>query len=363
MALKPTGGTGGPTKGRGAPSNPEGRFDAWRRQREDDGWTPDETPPRPIRTIVIREHARSIIMRNDSPDVPFDRSINPYQGCEHGCVYCYARPAHAYLGLSPGLDFETRIFAKHEAAALLRAALAAPRYECDPIAIGGNTDPYQPVERELRITRGIIEVLQETGHPFTIITKNALIERDIDLLAPMAANNLVRTHVSVTSWDGRLSATLEPRASAPHRRIETIRRLAEAGIPVGVMVAPVIPLITDRYLEEVLERAREAGASTAGYILLRLPNEVAPLFREWLEVHHPLKAAHVMSLVRQMRGGRDYDTRWGHRQTGTGTFAELLARRFNVAAGRLGLLVERPPLDTTRFRPPRSGPQLELFGP
>jgi DNA repair photolyase len=361
MGLKATGGDGKPVKGRGAPSNPEGRYEAWRREAADDGWASRDSPPPAVRTIVIREHAKSILARNASPDVPFNQSLNPYQGCEHGCIYCYARPAHAYLGLSPGLDFETRIFAKHDAAKLLRDALAAPRYRCEPIAIGGNTDPYQPVERDLRITRSLIEVLAETRHPFSIITKNALVERDLDLVGPLATLNLARAYVSVTSLDSRLSATLEPRASAPHRRIETIRRLADAGMPVGVMVAPVIPFITDRYLEEILERARDAGATSAGYILLRLPHEVAPLFREWLETHYPLKAAHVMSLVRQMRGGRDYDTRWNIRQTGTGAFADLLARRFRIATERLGLHVERPPLDTSRFRPPRSAPQLELF--
>jgi DNA repair photolyase len=359
--FKATRAASGPAKGRGAPSNIEGRFEQWQREREDDGWWRDDAEAPRLPTIVIKEHARSIIARNDSPDLPFDRSINPYQGCEHGCVYCYARPAHAYFGLSPGLDFETRIYAKHAAPDLLREALARPGYDCAPIAIGGNTDPYQPVERDLRITRGVIEVLAETDHPFTVITKNALIERDIDLLAPMAARRLARAYVSITSLDRRLSSTLEPRASAPHRRIETIRRLHQAGIPVGVMVAPVIPFITDRFLEGILEQARAAGASTAGYIVLRLPHEVAPLMREWLKAHHPLKAEHAMSLVRQMRGGRDYDARWRIRQTGTGAFATLVARRFAVAAERLGLSVDRSPLDTTRFRPPRTGPQLNLF--
>lgn len=361
MALKTTGGTQGPTRGRGAPSNLEGRFERWRRERDDDGWTPDAPDTRTPRTIVIREQAKSILARNESPDVPFDQSINPYQGCEHGCIYCYARPAHAYLGLSPGLDFETRIFAKHDAANLLRTALAAPRYVCTPIAIGGNTDPYQPAERELRITRSVIEVLAECEHPFTLITKSALVARDIDLLAPLAARNLTRVYVSVTSLDSRLSATLEPRAAAPHRRLEAVRRLTDAGLPVGVMVAPVIPFITDRYLEEILALARAAGATSAGYIVLRLPNEVAPLFEEWLSVHYPLKAAHVMSLLRQMRGGRDYDPRWGTRQSGTGPFAALIARRFRVACDKLGFVTERAPLDTSRFRPPRTGPQLALF--
>jgi len=348
-------------KGRGAPTNVDGRFDRWQREGHDDGWSTDVEPPPKPGTVVLRDAAKSIIARNTSPDVPFDQSINPYQGCEHGCIYCYARPAHAYLGLSPGLDFETRIFAKHDAPSLLRDELAAPRYVCKSIAIGGNTDPYQPTERTLGITRSIIEVLAECQHPFTLITKNAVIERDVDLLAPLAERNLFRAFVSVTSLDSRLSNTLEPRASAPHRRLETIRRLADAGIPVGVMVAPVIPFITDRYMEQILERARDAGATTAGYVMLRLPNEVSPLFREWLDVHHPLKAAHVMSLVRQMRGGRNYDPRWALRQRGTGSLAELIAKRFTKASERFGLVSERPPLDTTRFRPPREGPQLQLF--
>ena len=347
--------------GRGAPSNIAGRFHQWQRESADDGWHPEtQSPPKP-KTLVVHEAAKSIITRNTSPDVPFEQSLNPYQGCEHGCIYCYARPAHAYLGLSPGLDFETRIFAKKDAASLLRKELGAPRYICKPIAIGGNTDPYQPIERELRITRSVIEVLAECQHPFTLITKNALVERDIDILAPMAGRNLVRAYVSVTSLDSRLSSTLEPRASAPHRRIEAIRRLADAGVPVGVMVAPIIPFITDRYVESILELAREAGATVAGYVILRLPNEVAPLFQEWLGAHHPLKAAHVMSMIRQMRGGHDYDTRWGVRQRGTGAFAELIANRFTLASKRLGMTAERAPLDTTRFQPPRDGPQRELF--
>lgn len=362
MAMKTTrGDRGAPLRGRGAPSNPDGRFESWLRMAADDGWPAGSEPPPALATVVLREASRSIIVRNDSPDVPFDRSINPYRGCEHGCVYCYARPAHAYVGLSPGIDFETRIFAKPEAAALLRQELAAPRYSCDAITIGGNTDPYQPTERSLRITRGVIEVLAECEHPFSIITKNALIERDIDLMAPMAEKRLVRAYVSVTSLDNDLSRKLEPRASAPFRRIEAIRRLAAAGIPVGVMVAPVIPFITDRFSEEILERAAEAGATSAGYVMLRLPNEVAQLMKEWLATHYPLKAGHVISLVHQMRGGKDYDTRWRLRQTGTGPFAELIARRFEIAMRRLGLATEREPLDTTRFRPPQSRAQLDLF--
>jgi DNA repair photolyase len=277
-------------------------------------------------------------------------------------VYCYSRPSHAYLGLSPGLDFETRIFAKHNAAELLRKELAAPNYRCSSIALGANTDPYQPAERELRITRSILEVLVECEHPFTIVTKSALVERDIDLIAPMAAMDLARVYVSVTNLDAELARKLEPRASAPYRRLEAIKRLVAAGIPSGVLVAPVIPFVTDRHMEEILERAREAGATEAGYILLRLPHEVAPLFKEWLATHHPLKAEHVMSLVHQMRGGKDYDSTFGVRQRGTGNFAELLGKRFALACERLELNAgRRGGLDTTRFRPPRTGPQLALF--
>ena len=362
MALKTTrGDRGAPTKGRGAPSNLEGRFESWTREGLDDGWPHDDGAPPPLQTEVTRERAKSIISRNDSPDISFEQSINPYRGCEHGCIYCYARPAHAYVGLSPGLDFETRIFAKVNAAELLRAELAAPSYRCKSITLGANTDAYQPIERELRITRSIIEVLAECEHPVALITKNALIERDIDLLAPMAARRLAGAYLSVTNLDAALARKLEPRASAPYRRLEAIKRLADAGIPTGVMVAPVIPFITDRYLEEILERAREAGATQAGYVLLRLPHEVAPLFKEWLATHYPLKAEHVLSLVHQMHGGKDYDSTWGVRQRGTGNFADLIAQRFARACERLGLNRERVALDTTRFGPPRSGPQLDLF--
>lgn len=548
MALKTTrGDPGGPVRGRGAPSNLEGRYEAWRREAVDDGWSREDGALPALRTEVTPETAKSIIARNDSPDIPFDQSINPYRGCEHGCVYCldgatpilmagggvkplaevkvgdeiygterrgqyryyvrtrvldhwrthgpayrlsladgtqlvasgdhrfltergwrfvrpaagagprphltlndslmgfgavgpqaarsqgrargglgehrrcfsladpspartrdiagqmvesradlrvaavasidgerelfdittgtgdfiangvishncYARPTHAYLGLSPGLDFETRIRAKTNAAACLREELAAPGYRPSPIALGANTDPYQPAERALGITRAIIEVLAECRHPFTIVTKNALVERDIDLIAPMAAQRMAHAYVSVTNLDAELARKLEPRASAPYRRLEAIRRLTAAGIPVGVLVAPVIPFVTDRYLEEILARARDAGATSAGYILLRLPHEVAPLCADWLATHHPLKAAHVMSLVRQMRGGRDYQSGFGVRQTGTGTFAALIGKRFELACRRLGLRPRgREPLDLTRFRAPRGGPQFDLF--
>lgn len=355
-----------PLKGRGAASNIQGRFE--REQRisgpvdPSDSTDPAGTASAPI-TVVRPQQARRVLSVNQSPDLPFDQSLNPYLGCEHGCSYCYARPSYAYWGLSPGLDFETRIFAKTNAAQALRAELGARGYACKPITLAGNTDPYQPAEREQRITRAVLEVLDETSHPVSIITKNALVERDIDLLASLARRNLVHVYVSVTTWDNGLSARLEPRASAPHRRIAAIGRLAAAGVPVGVMVAPIIPALTDRFMETILQEARAAGAKAAGYVLLRLPDEVAPLFQQWLEAHEPLRAAHVMSLVRQMRGGKTYDARFRIRQTGTGPFADLVRRRFDLACRRLGYLDGRlPPLDTTAFAPPRDdGPQLGLF--
>ena len=350
-------------KGRGAPANPEGRFERVQRSAEYDGWDgpPEEDPARP-RTTVSTEHARGIVTRNQSPDVPFDASINPYRGCEHGCIYCYARPSHAYLELSPGLDFETRLFAKENAAQVLREELARPGYRVEPIAIGVNTDAYQPIERERRITRQILQVLAECEHPCTLVTKNALIERDIDLLAPMARKNLVQAFVSVTTLDHSLARRMEPRASSPSRRLEAIRQLSQAGVPVGVMVAPVIPFLTDAELESILAAARERGARSAGYVLLRLPWEVKGLFQDWLAHHYPLKAAHVMSRVRQMRGGKDNDPQFGSRMRGDGLFAQLLAKRFDVACNRMALNSERRmTLNCTRFRPPSAGPQLRLF--
>jgi DNA repair photolyase len=348
-------------KGRGAASNPEGRFEQRRAEAVDDGWFPPESEDaRRPETTVVEERARSIIARNDSPDIPFEQSVNPYRGCEHGCVYCYARPSHAYLGLSPGLDFETRLSAKTNAAERLQDALARPGYRPSPINIGSNTDPYQPVERRLRITRGVLEVLAEARHPCTIITKSAMVERDLDILADMARQGLVAVLVSVTSLDNRLSARLEPRASAPHRRLQAIGALTAAGVPVGVLVSPVIPMVTDVDLEAILEQARAAGATRASYAVLRLPHEVAALFREWLEAHLPERAAHVMSLVRQMRGGRDNDGRFGLRMRGEGVFADLVARRFEVAARRLGFVTgEAFELRQDLFRPPT--PQRQLF--
>ncbi len=349
-------------KGRGAASNPEGRFESTRHHAEDDGWTPPEDPARP-RTEVRDERARSVITRNDSPDVGFNQAINPYRGCEHGCIYCFARPSHAYLNLSPGLDFETRLFAKGNAAEVLRAELAKPGYRCEPINIGSNTDPYQPIEKTHRLTRGVLEVLAECRHPCTLVTKNAMVERDIDLLGDLARDGLVQVFVSCASLDNRLAATLEPRASAPHRRIKAIGALAEAGIPVGVLVAPIIPALSDKDMERVLEAAAAAGAGCAGYTVLRLPHELNALFREWLDLHVPQRAAHVMSVLNQMHGGRDYDASFGRRMKGRGPFADLLRNRFAVACRRLGLTRARElQLDTGHFVPPRKpSPQGDLF--
>lgn len=348
-------------KGRGAASNREGRFESVRREPVDDGWFPDlpDDATRPATSVTV-ERARGIVSRNASPDVPFEQSVNPYRGCEHGCIYCYARPSHAYLNLSPGLDFETRLFAKSNAADLLRDTLARPGYRPSPITLGANTDPYQPVEKRWRITRQLLEVLAEARHPCTIITKSAMVERDLDLLAELARDGLAAVLVSVTSLDNRLSAKLEPRASAPHRRLRAIGALSAAGVPVGVLVSPVIPMVTDVDLEEILARARAAGATQAGYAIVRLPGEVAALFREWLEEHLPARAAHVMSLVQQMRGGRDNDPRFGVRMKGEGVFAELIARRFKVATRRLGFLRgEAHDLRCDLFRAPT--PQGSLF--
>ena len=357
-----------PPKGRGATFNPENRFRREQREAVDDGWSDanerageDEAPP-PVKTTVRIQHARTIIARNESPDIPFSQSINPYQGCEHGCIYCYARPSHAYLDLSPGIDFETKLFAKSNAAELLRGEISKLGYVCDPIALGSNTDPYQPIEREWKVTRSVIEVLAACDHPITITTKGALILRDLDLLAPMAAKNLVRVFVSIPMLDKALARTLDPRAVAPQRRLEIVKALSSAGITVGVNVAPVIPQLTDKDMESILEAAAAAGAAHAAYTLLRLPREVAPLFRAWLDAHHPLRAAHVMSIVQDIRGGRDNDPRFGARMHGQGQYADLIRKRFALACKRLGLNAERDvPLDTTRFRPPRVGGQLDLF--
>ena len=349
-------------RGRGATFSPANRFRRDARRPEDDGWVHEDDPlPSRVTTVTIQQ-SRTIIARNESPDIAFDRSINPYQGCEHGCVYCFARPTHAYHDLSPGLDFETRLFAKPDAARLLRNELAKPGYRCEPIALGTNTDPYQPIEREWKITRSVLALLAECEHPFTIVTKGALVERDLDVIAPMAAKRMARVFVSITTLDKTLARTLEPRAAAPHRRLQAIATLARAGVPTGVMVAPVIPQMNDKDLEAILEAASQAGATHAGWVILRLPLEVAPLFRDWLATHHPLRAQHVMSLVRQIHGGRDYDATFGKRQTGAGVYAQLIGRRFEVACRRFGLNQDREPLDTTKFRAPRDQtPQLDLF--
>ena len=341
-------------KGRGAGSNSVERFAAWRRveDAQDPAWPADDPPPGGPDTQVHLVAARSIISRNSSPDVPFEQSINPYQGCEHGCIYCYARPTHAYLDLSPGMDFETRIFAKTNAAERLRAELAKPGYQPKLIALGANTDPYQPAERKLRISRAVLEVLSECNHPVGITTKSALVERDIDLLAPLAARGLARVFLSIGTLRPSLARILEPRANAPARRLEAVRRLTDAGVPTGVIVAPLIPAINDNEIEQVLEAASAAGACSAHYVVLRLPLEVRELFEEWLQQHYPQRAEHVMSLVRQMRGGRNNDARFGHRMHGTGEFATLIEQRFRLAARRSRLNAAPPSLDTSQFRPP-----------
>jgi DNA repair photolyase len=348
-------------KGRGATINPAGRFARVQPQSVDDGWYQEATPDS-IATEVRPEAARTVISRNDSPDIPFSQSINPYRGCEHGCIYCYARPSHAYVDLSPGIDFETRLFYKADAARLLRAELSRPGYRPQPIMLGANTDPYQPVEKRLRVTREVLEVLWQARHPVSIVTKGALVLRDLDLLQEFAAKNLVRVTVSLTTLDPELKRTLEPRTASPQARLRVIAALAAARVPVGVLTAPMIPAVNDAELEALLEAAAAAGATRAGYVLLRLPYEVKDLFRAWLEQHLPLRAAHVMSLVQQARGGRDNDPRFGHRMRGAGPWAAMLRARFELARKRLGLSGEREPdLDLSQFCAPRSNPQLELM--
>jgi DNA repair photolyase len=351
----------GAVRGRGAKSNRSGRFEALAREDFDDGWT-DEEPAPQIETSVQPMRSKTIIARNTSPDVGFDRSINPYRGCSHGCIYCYARPAHAYLGLSPGLDFETRLYFKPEAGRLLAAELSRKAYRPAVIHIGGDTDPYQPDEKRLRVTRQVLETLQRFRHPFSIITKSALILRDLDILGEMGQAGLARAAVSVTSLDRRLARSMEPRAATPERRIEAIRGLAQAGIPVTVMFAPSIPSLNDHEMEAVLERAAAAGARSAGYVALRLPLEIRELFEEWLATDHPDRARRVMSLVRQMRGGAAYNSAWGQRMTGQGPVADAMRQRFEIARRRFGLDQILPPLDLSRFAPPRPDEnQLRLF--
>jgi DNA repair photolyase len=352
-------------RGRGAASNETGRFEPLRREEIDDGWERDEALE-PFKTEIIHERARTIITRNESPDISFDRSINPYRGCEHGCVYCFARPTHAYLGLSPGLDFESKLFVKDGAAALLERELAAPNYRARTIALGSNTDPYQPIERQYRITRSILEVLARYDHPVGIVTKSNLVLRDLDILAPMAAKGLAKVYVSVTTLEKDIARKMEPRAPIPARRIEAIERLAQAGVPVGVLTAPIVPAVNDSEIETILTRAHAAGAREAGYVLLRLPLELRDIFREWLLVHYPDKLRHTMSLVQSMRGGKDYDSQWGKRMAGSGPYAWMIGRRFEIAAARLGYNESRAQLRTDLFHPPENeaakGPkQLSLF--
>ena len=361
-----------PLKGRGAVTNIQGRYEKDERERVDDGWlnaadAEDESAP-PLRTQVFEERAKTILTRNSSPDIPFSVSLNPYRGCEHGCIYCFARPTHSYLGLSPGLDFESRIYAKINAPELLERELAKPNYEPEPIALGVNTDAYQPVERDLQLTRRVIQMLHDCGHPFAAITKSSLIERDIDLLAPMAERGQMMAAITVTTLDADIARTLEPRAATPSRRLRTIRTLAEAGIPVGVSIAPVIPFVTEPDLERVLEACAEAGATTASYIVLRLPWEVAPLFKDWLAAHFPDRADRVMSRVGDMRGGKDYDSDFSKRMKGEGLWADMLKQRFQKATKRLGLNArQRGILDMSEFQrpakrpPPPASPQLDLF--
>ena len=350
-----------PRRGRGAVVNPPPRFEPTTCERTDDGWGSLEEPLPALVTTLQPDRARRLITRNDSPDVPFDRSINPYRGCEHGCVYCFARPTHAYLGLSPGLDFETRLFYKADAKRLLAAELAAPGYTCRAITLGTNTDPYQPIEREQRVTRDVLEVLESCGHPVSIITKGTLIERDLDLLASMATRRLVRVYISVTTLDDELKRRLEPRAASPAARLRIIRRLRSADIPVGVLIAPVIPGLNDAELERIVANCATAGAQSIGYVLLRLPYELAAMFERWLEVHYPERAKHVMNLIRNMRGGRTNDPRFGHRMRGQGAYADLIESRLRRAKARSGVLDDcMPSLVTTHFRAPEQSPSPQL---
>ncbi len=348
-------------RGRGAKINMSGRFEAFSRSLFDDGWQGLEELP-PFRTQVFEESPKTIITRNDSPDISFDRSINPYRGCEHGCSYCYARPAHAYMGLSPGLDFESKLFAKANAPELLRAELLAKSYHPRTIALGANTDAYQPIERERRITRRILEVLAEFNHPVGIVTKSALVTRDIDILAPMAAKGLVKVALSVTTLDAKLARAMEPRAATPMKRLEAIEKLAEAGIPTVVMVAPIIPAVNDAEIEAILKAAYVSGAREAGYVMLRLPLEVRDVFKDWLEAALPDRAAKVMSLVKSVRDGKESDSTFGRRMTGSGPYAWSIGRRFELTCQRLGLNLSRLKLSVDHFkRPPQPGEQLTLF--
>jgi len=355
-----------PKKGRGAVTNATGRFEPRTAEAVDDGWDLDDSDLPKLRTTVTIERPKTIITRNTSPDVPFDRSINPYRGCEHGCVYCFARPTHAFHGLSPGLDFESKLFAKPDAAALLDAALRKPNYKPAPIAIGTNTDPYQPIEREHRIMRSVLEVLDAFNHPVSIVTKSAMVSRDLDILGPMAARGLASVGLSVTTLDRDLARRMEPRAATPGRRLATIRALSEAGVHTFCLAAPMIPGLNDHELEAIIEAAVEAGARGAGYVLLRLPLEIKDLFTEWLDQHEPGRKSKVLNMMRETRGGALYVTDWGTRQRGTGQYADLLEARMKGIKKRLGLVeAERPaesPLRTDLFQPPpQAGDQLKLL--
>lgn len=345
--------------GRGASLSPDNRYAGSQREEIDDGWGSLDEALEALTTTLSIDHAKKIITYNDSPDVPFDRSINPYRGCEHGCVYCFARPTHAYLDLSPGLDFESRLFYKPDAAELLRKQLSARKYKCAPIMLGINTDAYQPVERKLGLSRDIIEVLNESHHPYSIVTKSALIERDIDLIAEAAHAQCASVAVSITTLDKRLARIMEPRAASPQRRLQTVQRLSQAGIPVSVLVAPLIPVLNDHELENILEAVHAAGACEAGYVLLRLPLEIKDMFADWLRQHFPDKAQHVLNRIYDARGGKAYDARFGERMRGSGVFAELLAKRFKLACKRLDF-PGAPELDCSQFRPP-AGPQMSLL--
>lgn len=348
-------------KGRGALSNPPGRFERTGVESFDDGWYLAEQPDS-VETTLEPDRAKSVITTNNSPDIGFEYSINPYRGCSHGCVYCYARPSHAYMGLSPGWDFETRLFYKADAAKLLEGELAQPSYVCKPIMLGSNTDPYQPDERQMRVTRSVLEVLSRCRHPVSIVTKGALVLRDIDLLSELARDHLVSVTVSMTSLDAETKRTLEPRAASPQARLKAVDQLSKAGVPVGILVAPVIPALTDHEMERIMEAAVERGARWAGYVMLRLPYEVKDLFREWLAEHYPQRAARVMSLIQDVRGGRDNDPNFGSRMRGTGPVSQLIRNRFKMTHRRLGLDgAEDRQLDCTLFRPPGiAGSQMTL---
>ncbi len=348
-------------RGRGALSNASGRYEPLARVAFDDGWQSLEDLP-PFATSVSVDATRKIITRNESPDIGFDRSINPYRGCEHGCVYCFARPTHAYLGLSPGLDFESKLFVKPDAPALLERELSAPNYQPRTLAIGTNTDPYQPIERRYEVMRHILEVLDRSGHPVGIVTKSTLVLRDLEILARMAKRNLVKVAISVTTLDPKLARTMEPRAPTPARRLEALRQLSAAGVPTAVMVAPIVPAINDAEIERILDAAAALGVSGAGYVMLRLPLEVRDLFREWLMANYPDRYRHVFKLVREMRGGKDYDSTWGTRMKGSGPYAWMIGRRFEVACEKLGLNADRAKLTTEHFCPPiKRAEQLSLF--